>query len=199
MHNNFNPRAQNLNDEQIVLDESAAQRPSTPKKKSGWRVLIVGCLAFLVIWNGIVAIPVHNAMAGETNATTIVYRRWLVSPSQIVFDVRSVDSGIAMIDIDRRLLKAAEALQKSEFSKVVLAHRGEAKLTMDGPYFQEVGVTRQTQNPIYTLRTMQEHLSNLDGTPAFQTWTGGWLGVMGQQMDDHAEFHQRWWIRDEIK
>ena len=66
---------------------------------------------------------------------------------------------------------------------------------MDGSYFQEIGATRQTQNPVHTMRTMQEHLTNLDGTPAFGTWTGGWLGVLGKQLEDHNEFHKRWWVR----
>ena len=78
----------------------------------------------------------------------------------------------------------------------MLAYQGDTRLLMDGPYFQKMGATRQTENPIYTMRTMQEHILNPDGSPAFGTWSGGWLGVMGKQLEDHNEFHRRWWLND---
>ncbi len=100
-----------------------------------------------------------------------------------------------MAGMDRMLFKAAEALQDKSFDSVVLAYRGETRLLMDGSYFHEIGATRQTQNPVYTMRTMQENLSNPDGTPAFEQWSGGWLSVLGKQLEDHNEFHRRWWVR----
>ncbi len=69
---------------------------------------------------------------------------------------------------------------------------------MGGKYFQESGVTRHTENPIYTIRTMQEHISDPDGSPAFGVWEGGWLGVLGKQLEDHNEFHRRWWVLDSL-
>lgn len=104
-----------------------------------------------------------------------------------------------MAGMDRMLFKAAEALQNRSYDSVVLAYRGEARFLMDGAYFQEIGATRQTQNPVYTMRTMQEHLSDPDGTPAFQQWSGGWLGVLGKQLEDHNEFHKRWWVSGAIE
>jgi hypothetical protein len=128
----------------------------------------------------------------------IAYRRWLISPSEIVIDVRSVEGTQSMAGMDRMLLKSAEALQDSSYDKAALAWRGETRFLMDGPYFQEIGATRQTQNPVYTMRTMQEHMSNPDEAPAFGTWTGGWIGVLGKQLEDHNEFHQRWWLREAV-
>lgn len=31
---------------------------------------------------------------------------------------------------------------------------------------------------------MPSHVYNLDGTPAYETWSGGWLGVMNKQLED---------------
>jgi hypothetical protein len=139
-----------------------------------------------------------RAVSGEDDATTVVYRRWLVSPSQIVVDVWSVRGQQSMAGMDRILLKTAEGLQGRSYDKVALAYRGRTRLLIDGTYFQEIGATRQTQNPVYTMRTMQEHVQNPDGAPAFGTWTGGLLGVLGKQLEDHQEFHKRWWLNDTL-
>ena len=48
------------------------------------------------------------------------------------------------------------------------------------------------------MRTMQEHLQNPDGSPAFEVWNGGLLGVLGKQMEDHNAFHKRWWVDDAL-
>lgn len=34
------------------------------------------------------------------------------------------------------------------------------------------------------------------GTPAFETWTGGMLGVLNGQLQDFNTFHARWYIKD---
>jgi hypothetical protein len=49
---------------------------------------------------------------------------------------------------------------------------------------------------MYTLRTLPENLNRPDGEQAFGTWTGGMLGVLGHQMEDFAEWHSAWYIRD---
>ncbi|BAV45427.1 Uncharacterized protein MLTONO_0524 [Mesorhizobium loti] len=67
---------------------------------------------------------------------------------------------------------------------------------MDGDYFRQTGREREWQNPVYVIRTLPENLKRIDGEPAFDTWTGGWLGVASKQMEDHAEFHKQWYLRD---
>lgn len=183
-----------------TLTEVGGSPQEAPPRVSRKRAILwaVGILSALAIWNGTVALPVASALSGEEGATTVAYRRWLLSPSQIVFDVRSVDDSQSMASMDRRLFKAAEALKDRSYDSVALAYHGEIKFLMDGSYFQEIGATRQTQNPVYTMRTMQEKLSKPDGTPAFGVWTGGWLGVLGKQLEDHNEFHKRWWVNEEI-
>lgn len=179
---------------------AAAVLEETPgKRRPHWPLGLAALLVALIAWNAVVAVPVMRALSDEQDeSTTIAYRRWLISPSQIVFDVWKVAPTQSMVAMDRRLFKAAEALQGNSYEGVVLAHKGRARFIMDGPYFQEIGATRQTQNPIYTIRTMQEHLTNPDGSEAFGAWTGGLIGVLGEQMEDHTEFHRRWWINDEL-
>lgn len=177
---------------------AAEEFEASPTRKRRWPIWVGGILLLLVAWNAVITIPVMSALSDEDGITSFAYRRWLVSPGQIVFDVWSVDGSKAMVDVDRNLFKAAERLKDRSYDGVVLAYRGQGKFILDGRYFQEIGVTRQTQNPVYTIRTMQEHLLKLDGTPAFGTWSGGWLGVIGKQMEDHNDFHHRWWIRSAL-
>ena len=179
-----------------MSDDFAA--PNSLSKAAPKRKLLLwssGFIVAIVVWNAVVFIPVSRALSDDEGATIVAYRRWLVSPNEIVIDIWSVKNTQSMAGMDRHLFKTAEALQNRSYSNVVLAYKGSGKLMMDGSYLQEIGATHQTQNPVYTMRTMQEHLTNLDGTPAFGTWTGGWLGVLGKQLEDHNEFHKRWWVR----
>jgi len=182
-------------------DDAATVSEIKPNRKPLlWAgIVLAAVVASIGIWNGTVYFPVSNALSGESGSSTIAYRRWLVSPDEIVFDIRSVDPSASMAEMDRRLFKAAEALKDRSYSKVVLTYRGTGKFLLEGGQFKTIGEEREFQNPIYTIRTLQEHVANMDGSPAFETWTGGWLGVMGQQMNDHNEMHARWWVRDASK
>jgi len=185
-----------VTDEAVDAPATPAENPpSKGKPLIKWLLAIGALFVGLVSWNAPVYLPVSSALSEENDASMIAYRRWLISPAEIVIDVRSVEGTQSMAGMDRMLFKAAEALQSRSYNKVALAWRGETRFFMDGPYFQEIGATRQTQNPVYTMRTMQEYLFNLDGSPAFGTWTGGWIGVLGEQLDDHNEFHEKWWVR----
>ncbi len=187
--------------------ESVQETPPEPTAKRSRRglfillaLLAVGliCAGGIYLDGQAVSGPVAKALAGESGADTRVYRRNWISRDEIVFDIRSVEGSISMADMTRRLLKAAEALKESSFSRVYLAYRGEERFYFEGAYFKRIGEERSYQNPIYTIRTMPENVRNLDSTPAFGTWTGGVIGVLGRQMEDSNEFHRRWWARDAI-
>jgi hypothetical protein len=141
---------------------------------------------------------VQTALAGETGAETVVYRRDLLGGNDIVFDVQSVSGDMSMVIMTRRLLKTAEALKDLDVGRVYLAYKGREKFYFDGAYFKQIGAERQWQNPVYTIRTMPENVHNLDGSSAFQSWSGGLIGVLGQQMNDVDEFHRRWWTDDAL-
>jgi len=46
------------------------------------------------------------------------------------------------------------------------------------------------------MRTFPENLLKPDGSRAYQTWTGGLLGVVGKQVEDFNDFHRQWWLGD---
>lgn len=119
-----------------------------------------------------------------------------VKHGELVFDLQTVGGDKAPVDIFRVLLQFSATLQDQRFDRVILAHRGTNKFQLDGTYFQQLGQEYSTQNPAFTMRTFPEHVSHLDGSPAFSQWSGGLLGVMGKQMEDFYDFHRQWYIDD---
>jgi hypothetical protein len=97
------------------------------------------------------------------------------------------------------LLQFAEQVKDRKFERVELAFRGETKFLLDGDFFQKLGREYSFQNPVYTTNHMPENLSLPDGTRAYDTWTGGLLGVSLKQMQDFNDFHDRWYWRSLTK
>ena len=66
----------------------------------------------------------------------------------------------------------------------------------DGDEFLKIGQEYSYQNPVYSVRTFPEKLRVPSGEPAYSSWTGGLLGVVGAQMDDVNEMARAWYISD---
>lgn len=150
----------------------------------------------LAAWN-IVGVhwPVHQALSADSRNSVVsvaVYRQYALSPTTIVFDVYALDGEAAMTDVTRALFQSAKALSDKRFDKVVLATGGRHKFYLPGDYFQELGISFGIENPMYQLRTLPQNVRNLDGTPAYGTWTGGVLGVLGKQMEDLNSLRDDW-------
>ncbi|MUT27250.1 MULTISPECIES: hypothetical protein [Mesorhizobium] len=153
-----------------------------------------------VVANGLfVTWPALRAKADDPRNSSVslyVHYQWGVDPSTLVLDVWNIAPTASMADVDRVLLDTAEAFKDRSFSKVQLAFRSQARFQFEGWYFRRLGEERAWQNPVYTIRTMAEHMEDPAGRPAFETWTGGLLGVVSRQMQDHSEMHRRWYIND---
>lgn len=180
------------------------EAPVAPRRRVGFYLLLLFILLAGLTFAALewrrhsVNSQVQAALVGETGAETVAYRRDLIGGNDLVFDVRTARTDISMADMTRLLLKSAEALKGQQFHRVYLAYKGNEKFYFDGAYFQQIGETRLTENPVYTARTMPENVHNLDGSPAFETWSGGLLGVVGAQMDDFQQFHLKWWGNDAL-
>lgn len=119
-----------------------------------------------------------------------------LNPQVLVVDLRGVSSSNSPTDVFRALLQLAAASKTSRYSRVELAHRGQTKFLIPGEYFLQLGNEYGEQNPVYTIRTFPEHLLRPDGSSAYGSWSGGWLGVLKEQMNDFDDFHRRWYIND---
>jgi hypothetical protein len=116
--------------------------------------------------------------------------------STLVYNLTSVAPTNSMSDVFRVFLQFASTEKDRDFKSVELSARGRPKFLLAGSYFKLLGQEFGTQNPIYTIRTFPENVTRMDGSHAFPTWTGGWLGVSSKQMTDFNEFHQQWWLMD---
>ena len=90
-------------------------------------------------------------------------------------------------------------MQYGDYQKLIFSFRFNKKFYINGDYLTKLGKEYSTQNPVYTLRTLAENIYKLNGQKAFSTWTGGLLGVIKEQMDDHNTFHQEWYLEDWAK
>jgi len=125
------------------------------------------------------------------------YHRLGILPGELVFDVRGLESSNSSADVLRVLLQYAREQKGTSFDHVTLAYRGEARFQIDGRYFSKLGAEYDYQNPLYTLRTMPENIYTPAGLRAYDSWTGGVLGVTARQMEDLNDFTRDWFLRDE--
>lgn len=169
-------------------------------KKRALFAAIAVCALALPGWNYFAAHrPVSERLAQDSRNEKVsvwAYHRYGVVPSVLVIDLRRVDADAAAVDVLRVLFQSAESHKSRRFDKVVLAHRGAPKFQLDGAYYAQLGQEFGEQNPVYTIRTFPQNVRRLDGTPAYETWTGGMLGVLGKQMEDVNQFARDWFIAD---
>jgi hypothetical protein len=158
---------------------------------------------------GIIAIAGANYFLVQSSAQQVLgsdernqgvsvfaHYQYFVDPSVLVIDLSKVSGTNSPADVTRVLLQFAKSQKSKRFELVKLAHQGKPKFMLKGEYFQTLGIEFGDQNPVYTMRTLPENVYNLDGTAAFGTWTGGMIGVLGNQMEDFNEFHKKWYIAD---
>ena len=119
-----------------------------------------------------------------------------VNPGVLVFDINNISGSTSEADIFRIFLQFAEKQQSSKFTEVDLACKGKVKFVVPGEYYRLLGKEYSWQNPIYTTRTFPEHVKNINGSPAYGTWEGGFLGVDLHQLEDFNDLHSKWWKDD---
>lgn len=143
--------------------------------------------------------PMNGVLDGDSRNAGVevrVHYRIYVNPSVLVYDLRAVARTNSKIDIFRSFLQFAEKMKEKKFETVELSFRGKTKFTITGEYFQLLGRDYGTQNPVWTMNHFPENLHLPDGTRAYGTWTGGWLGVAGKQIEDFNDVHDQWYMRD---
>lgn len=154
----------------------------------------IGCANYFLVHRSVQTVL---TLDGRNEGIEIfAHYKYFVVPTSLVIDLRKVSGTNSPADVTRVLLQLAQSQKTNEYSKVILAHAGTDKFILKGDYFQTLGIEFGTQNPVYTMRTFPENVYQLDGTAAFETWTGGMLGVLAKQMEDFNEFHKRWYIID---
>lgn len=125
-----------------------------------------------------------------------VHFRNYVEFDKLEYDLQNISTDKSMADVFRVFLQYSEQLKDENFSALIFSYNGNDKFFIEGSYFNLLGKEYNFQNPIYTMNHFPENVYNLNGTHAFETWTGGWLGVAGKQMEDFNAFHKKWYLED---
>ncbi len=161
---------------------------------------LVFLAATVLLWNYL-SVHRHLATVLDTDPrnkgiSAFAHYDLFLQPNTLVFDLRSVSNTNSQADVFRVLLQFAATQKDKEYSTIELRYRGRTKFLLKGYYFRRLGLEYNTQNPVYTMRTLPENVYRPDGTTRFGTWTGGLIGVLGKQMEDFSEFHKQWYIND---
>ena len=80
-----------------------------------------------------------------------------------------------------------------------MSSKGQSKFYILGSHFTEIGRGYGIQNPVYIVRTFPENVYKMSGSKAFDSWTGGVLGVSIKQLEDFNDFSKKWFIDDKFK
>lgn len=177
----------------------AADKASRPSSRA-WYLLAIPVLMLLLAWSlnyVLVGLPVERKLSEDprnNGCSLTAHYRYYLDANTLVLDLRILES-VAPVDLFRALFQSAEVLHDSgrKFDRVILARSGTFVFLMDGEVFSTIGAEFGAgQNPIYLMRTLPEKLYRENGEPAFGRWEGGWLGVLGKQMEDVNNVAQQW-------
>ena len=98
-------------------------------------------------------------------------------------------STASRIDLYRGLRLAAEGLGDRTFGEVALARNGKTVFVMSGDDFADYG---RYGASLAAVQRLPEQVRMPNGSPAFGSWTGGWLGVMGRRLEDMNTLATEW-------
>ena len=164
------------------------------------KLLIILTFPSIIILNYInLQSSIHDLIKkdGRNNGIHIyAHYDYFINPSIININFWNIEDNKTMADIDRILFQFAELLRDKNFKKVIFSFRFNKRFYIKGNYFKKMGEEFSYQNKVYLIRKFPERLFKMDGSKAFSTWTGGLLGVVTKQIEDHNEFHKAWYLEE---
>lgn len=183
------------------LYEATVEPVVTPRRsKRTWSVLGTLLVGILAVWGMnyfLVGQPVTTKLSADPRNNGLdlsAHYQYYLDPSTLVIDLQKA-SGASPADIFRALLQTAEVLHEGNryFTQVILARSGKPVFMMKGDEFAALGSELAGgQNPVFLLRTLPEKLLLPSGEAAYGHWEGGWLGVLGKQMEDMNLAARKW-------
>lgn len=103
------------------------------------------------------------------------------------------------VDVFRVLWSLSNKVADIDFEEVRLLNHGKHVYTLSGGDFSRLGQQRRGGFlPLYVLRTFPAKLRTPDGDPAFPTWAGGIIQVMGVQMEQFNHFIRKWCLPEMV-
>jgi hypothetical protein len=192
-------------DESVQLESAGSDQ--ILRRKSKLLFLLIGVAILIASVSGAIWMynqvalqkPMQRVLLSDSRNTgirvSVHFNHW-IDNGVLVYDLRSVSAQSSQMDVFWVLLQYADAQKNHRYQRVVLAAFGQPRLVILGYYFQSVGQEYETQNPIYTVRTFAHHVQSLDGSYPWPEPDGGFLWVLGQEMDQFGQFNETWYLND---
>ena len=152
------------------------------------------------LYNNVIANkPLQRVLSADQRNTVVKahahFDGWL-DVHTLVFNIDDVSGEARRADVLRVFLQYAQAMKEQRLKKVVLACKGTRKFEMSGAYFKQLGSEYDTQNPIYTMRTLPLNVTAMDGSHPYSAYEGGIFAVLAKEMEQFGDFSDRWYGRD---
>ena len=111
----------------------------------------------------------------------------------VVFDLRdSSSAGVRRIDPVHLLMQFAGKLDLYSVHRIVLARNGHRRFYISGTDLRPLADSYAGGGVLWAFNNLPANVRRMDGTRAFDEWTGGWLGVLKEQTEDVNEFIGEW-------
>lgn len=121
------------------------------------------------------------------------YYRHFYSSDTVVFDLLGAGSPSARrIDPVHLVLQFAGKLDLQSIDTVILARNGEGVFIIESADLRELATSYANGGRPWSFNHFPERVYSMTGQPAFGTWSGGLLGVLGKQLEDLEFFIKRW-------
>ena len=140
-----------------------------------------------------VAGPIRDAVDEDPrNASVVLDAGYagLFDRDVLVLELEDTD-GTAPVDLLRVLLQSAKSVQDREFDRVELHGPTGHVFSLPGSYFGTLGREYDSQNPVYTMRSLPYELEGPDGGSEYFNTGGGLMGL-GGQFEDFGDAMSRW-------
>ena len=111
----------------------------------------------------------------------------------IVFDLSDRLTAVARrIDPVHLLLQFVTKAKSSSLHRIVLAHRGVKLFYVSADDIEELASSYDAGGRIWAFNHLPERCRTMSGTSAYETWSGGWLGVAERQTEDLNSLLEAW-------
>jgi hypothetical protein len=110
----------------------------------------------------------------------------------IVFDVRSCKGECRLIDPLHLVLQFAYKVEDERFGHLAISSSGEQVYRLEKSDLHELAKQYELGGRIWAFNHWPERLRKPTGERAFESWSGGILGVVKGQMEDMNEALKTW-------
>ncbi|MCE9552053.1 MAG: hypothetical protein K8T91_01585 [Planctomycetes bacterium] len=122
-----------------------------------------------------------------------VYYDGFLSTNAIVFDLKDGGSSSARrIDPVHLFFEFSAKSDLNSSTRIILAHNGQQKFYISNSDLKRLSESYAGGGRPWAFNNLPERLRTMSGSQAYESWSGGWLGVLQKQTQDLNDFITMW-------